>query len=164
MSLINDITSRQIRARGQDPHLRPIIDRVEAAQHDGATSSEVIAVALKATRDQYLREQRTPGARTLRADAYLAATVGAVERPYQLQDLPTGSDKTMHFFMSAGLAAGMERQLADWYVPAPVARGVAIGLTTGLGFLKEVADLFTSGFNRDDLRADTMGARRPFSP
>lgn len=164
MSLINRMQEDRLRRVGQDPHYRPIVSAVEAAQHDGASSGEVLGAALRATRDQYVKEGRTLDREDVRHDAFLAAGVGAVEAPYQLSDLPAGTDKTKHFMVSAEIASRIDQGLeALRIVPQPARKAIAVGITTGLGFLKEVLDVFGSGFNRQDLKADLAGAEAPFS-
>lgn len=164
MSLINRLQEDRLRRIGQDPHLRPVIDTVKATQRDGVSPDEVMATALRATRDQYVKEGRRLDAENVRNDAYMAASVGSVESPYQLAGLPEGSDKTKHYMLSAEIASRIDRTLDDLrVVPEPARQALAIGLTTGLGFLKEVLDIFGSGFNRQDLKADLEGAKAPFS-
>lgn len=164
MSLINRLGEDRLRRIGQDPHYRPIIDAVKGVQRNGVSSEEVLTTALRATRDQYVKEGRKLDSEDLRHDAFMAASVGSVESPYQLSDMPEGDDKTKHFLVSGELASGIDQKLDELrIVPKPARKAIAIGVTTGLGFLKEVLDVFTTGFNRQDLQADVAGAKRPFS-
>lgn len=164
MSLINRLQEDRLRRIGQDPHFRPVIDAVKSVQRDGVASDTVLGTALRATHDQYVKEGRALDPENVRHDAFMAASVGSVERPYQLSDMPAGADKTKHFLVSGELASGIDRTLDDLkVVPRPARKAIAIGVTTSLGFLKEVLDLFTTGFNRQDLQADVAGAKRPFS-
>jgi len=164
MSLINRMQEDRLRRIGQDSHYRPIVDAIKAVQHDGVSSQEVVQTALRATRDQYVKEGRKLDPENVRRDAYTAASVSAVESPYQMSDLPEGDDKTKHFMVSGEIASRIDQGLdALKVVPQPARRAIAVGLTTGIGFLKEVLDIFGTGFNRQDLKADVKGAKAPFS-
>ncbi len=164
MSLINRLQEDHLRRVGQNPHFRPVVDQVKAAQHDGVSSNEVLETALKATRDQYVKEGRRLDPENLRNDAFMAATVASVEAPYQLSDMPAGTDKTKHYMQSGQIASRIDRTLDDLkIVPEGARKAIAVGVTTGLGFLKEVLDVFGTGFNREDLQADVAGAKAPFS-
>lgn len=161
MSLLNRLQEDRLRRIGQDPHYRPVVDAVKAAQRDGVSSEAVLDTAFRATRDQYVKEGRRLDPENVRHDAFMAASVGSVETPYQLADMPEGTDKTKHFMVSGEVASGIDRRLDDLkVVPRPARKAIAIGVTTGLGFLKEVLDLFSTGFNRQDLQADVAGAKR----
>lgn len=163
MSLINDLGEKKIKGLRKDPHYQPIIDEIKQSQHDGITSDEVVETALKATRDQFVKEGRKLDKEDLRKDAFLAATAASVEAPYQMKDMPEGSDKTKHYLLWGAMAAKIDQSLdALGIIPAGARKKIAIGLSMSVGYLKEVADLFTSGFNREDLKADQKGVRSPF--
>lgn len=164
MSWLNDRLEAPLRRVQADPRYRPILDEIEKVQEDGVSSDEIARTAIRATRDAYLRERRRLDPEDIRYDAYLAASAAALEKPYQLSDTPPGPDKSQHFFVSGAIAARIDQWLDGLrIVPGPVRRSLGVGVSIALGFLKEVADVFTSGFNRSDLAADWRGARSPFA-
>jgi len=164
MSLINRLQEDRLRRIGNDPHYRPVVDTVKATQHDGVASSQVLETALRATRDQYVKEGRKLDPEKVRTDAYMAASVASVESPYQMSDLPDGTDKSKHFLVSAEISSHIDQGLeAVKVVPESARKAIAVGVTTGIGFFKEVLDIFTTGFNRQDLKADVQGAKAPYS-
>lgn len=164
MSWLNDRLEGPLRKAQADPHYRPIIAEIEKVQMDGVSSDEIARTAIKATRDVYVRENRKLDLEDIRYDAYLAASAAALEKPYQLSDAPAGPDKSQHLFVSGTIAAKVDQWLdALRIVPAPVRRFLGVGISVTLGFFKEVADVFSSGFSRDDLKADWKGARSPFA-
>lgn len=158
MGALNGSLESRLRQVAADPRQKPVVDVVRAVQHDGATSSEVLAVALKATRDSYVRSGRVLDSRAMRADAFLAAATASIEKPYQLEDAPGGVDKAMHFFVSGFMAAKIKEKLA--YLPAAWSDAIARTATLGIGFIKEITDIPSSGFSRADLSADIAGASR----
>ncbi|MEB3285374.1 MAG: hypothetical protein VKN33_08820 [Candidatus Sericytochromatia bacterium] len=161
---MNDQIQNQLRRVRQDARLVPALAAVkEAKQVPGATSKEVYAAAIRASRDSFIRE----GARALddevRERALLLASVAAVDSQVSLADLPHGADKTRHAFLSGWLSLKIARA-ADVVLPRWVAEKVGIVGSFALGFLKEVYDMvFATGFSRADLVADWSGARLPFS-
>lgn len=163
MSWINDRQEAKFNRLRNDPHYRPIIDAVRQVQHNGVAPTTVVHEAVKATRDQYVASGRRIDTEDIRRDAFLAATAASIEAPYELDGLPQGTDKTKHYFWSGAFAAKIDQALdALRVIPQGVRQTVAIGATVFVGWLKEVADIFTTGFSREDLQADRMGARSPF--
>lgn len=163
MSWLNDRLEGPLRKAQANPHYRPIIDEIENVQTDGVSSDEIARTAVKATRDVYVRENRKLDLEDIRYDAYLAASAAALEKPYQLSDAPEGPDKSQHLFVSGTISAKIDQWLDNLrIIPGPVRRFLGVSISVTLGFFKEVADIFTSGFNRDDLKADWKGARSPF--
>lgn len=155
MSWINDLLEKPLRKRLTDPHFKPAVLAAEAAKHDGATTAEVLEAALTATRDTYVREGRPLDAKDIRVDAFKATGAAAMEKPFQAGDLPTGTDKAQHFFVSGEIAGRIENALS--WLPFGLSVPIARGLTKSVGFMKEVIDLTTSGFSREDLKADYAG-------
>ncbi|HBN08028.1 MAG TPA: hypothetical protein DD435_05065 [Cyanobacteria bacterium UBA8530] len=163
MSWLNDISEKKIRNLAKDPHYRPIVDSIEKVQHDGVSSREVIEQAIKATRDQFVKEGRKVDIEHLREDAFKAATAASVEAPYQLMGLPEGTDKTKHFFAWGALASQIDQSLEVLkIIPQGARKSISVGLAMFVGQLKEVADIFTSGYDKKDLEADRQGAKSPF--
>lgn len=163
MSWINDRTEAKYAKLRHDPHYKPIVDAVRQVQRDGVSPEVVVNAAVRATRDQYVASGRPIDTEDIRRDAFLAATAASIEAPYELDGLPQGTDKTKHFFWSGAFAARIDQALdALKIVPRRVREAVAVGLTVTVGWLKEVADIFTTGFSKEDLKADRLGARSPF--
>ncbi len=164
MSWLNDRLEVPLRKAQGDPHYRPVIDEILKSQKDGVSSDEIARVAVQATRDEYIREKRRIDPEDIRYDAFLAASAAALEKPYQLGDAPAGPDKAQHLFVSGTIAAKIDQWLDKLRViPSPVRHFLGVSVSVTLGFFKEIADIFTSGFSRDDLKADWKGARSPFA-
>lgn len=163
MSKINDILNSRIKSAARDPLTRAVADRVKQSNLSGASSNDVLEVAVKATKDEYVKAGKAaPSADTLREKAFLGAAVAASEKPFSLKDLPEGSDKTQHFFTSGVLSLTFSKW-ADTLLPKSWANWVGEKASYALGFGKEIYDkFFATGFNRDDLKADAAGAKRPF--
>ncbi|MNK87726.1 hypothetical protein D3C87_1076660 [compost metagenome] len=163
MSWINDRQESKFNRLRNDSHYGPIVDAVRKVQKDGVAPQTVIEEAVRATRDQYVASGRPIDTEDIRRDAFLAATAGSIEAPYELSGLPEGTDKTKHYFWSGAFSAKIDQALdALKVVPRSVRETVAVGATVFVGWLKEVADLFTTGYSKDDLKADRMGAKSPF--
>jgi hypothetical protein len=163
MSWINDRQEAKYKGLRNDPHYRPIVDAVRQVQRDGVSPDEVVAAAVRATRDQYVASGRRIDREDIRRDAFLAATAASIEAPYELSGLPAGQDKTKHYFWSGAFAAKVDQALdALRIIPQGLRQKAAIGASVFVGWLKEVADVFTTGYSREDLQADRMGAKRPF--
>lgn len=163
MSWINDRQEAKYKGLRNDPHYRPIIDAVRAVQADGVAPQAVVDAAVRATRDQYVASGRKIDREDIRRDAFLAATAACIEAPYALSGLPEGHDKTKHYFWSGAFAARVDQMLDTLrIVPEGIRQHAAYGAAMTVGWLKEVADIFTSGFSREDLKADRLGAKSPF--
>lgn len=163
MSWINERQEAKYRRLRNDPHYRPIIDSVRAVQANGVAPDTVIREAVRATRDRYVAAGKPIDQEDVRHDAFMAATAASIEAPYELSGLPKGTDKTKHFFWSAAFAARVDQVLDTLrIIPEGMRRAVSIGASVFVGWLKEVADIFTSGYSREDLLADRLGARSPF--
>lgn len=164
MSWLNDRLEGPLRKAAASPHYRPIIDEIEKVQKNGVSSDEIARTAIRATRDVYIRENRKIDAEDVRYDAFLAASAAALEQPYQLSDAPEGPDKSQHLFVSGAISAKVDQWLDTLRIlPSPVRKFLGVTVSVTLGFFKEVADVFSSGFNRDDLKADWKGANSPFA-
>ncbi|MNS86539.1 lipoprotein [compost metagenome] len=162
MSGINNAIENRLKAVRQDARFRPAIDQVKAANRQGVTSNELLDVAVKATVDEYKASGRRIDADQVRQRAFLAAAAAAAETPIQLSDLPEGDDKTKHFFVS-GLISIKVAEVADKLLPRGLAEKIGTGASIFMGWGKEVYDkFFATGYNRDDLKADVAGAKRPF--
>lgn len=162
MGWINNLNEGKLKEVANKPHYRPVVDAIEKVQHDGVEPKAVIDEAIKATKDQYVKENRELDPEEIRKDAFLAASSASVEVPYELKGLPAGSDKTKHYFVSGTIASQIDETLESIKVPKGIRQKIAIGATVTLGWLKEVTDIFSSGFNKDDLKADKSGAKIPF--
>ncbi len=163
MSWINDRQEAKFSRLRNDPHYRPIIDAVRQVQKNGVEPSTVTREAVRATRDQYVAAGRRIDQEDIRRDAFLAATAACIEAPYELSGLPEGTDKTKHYFWSGAFAAKIDQALdALRIVPQGARQSIAIGSSIVVGWLKEVADVFTTGYSRSDLLADRLGAGSPF--
>ena len=163
MSWINDRQEARFTRLKNDPHYGPIVTAVRQVQQDGVTPETVVNAAVKATRDQYVASGRRIDKEDIRRDAFLAATAASFEAPYELSGLPEGTDKTKHFFWSGAFAARIDQVLdAAKIVPQRVREAVAVSMTVLVGWLKEVADIFTTGYSKEDLVADRLGAKSPF--
>jgi hypothetical protein len=163
MSWINERTEAKFTQLRNDPHYKPIVDAVRQVQADGVTPAVVVQEAVRATRDQYVASGRKVDQEDIRRDAFLAATAASIEAPYELAGLPEGADKTKHYFWSGAFSAKIDQSLdALRILPRSLREGVAVGTTVFVGWLKEVADTFTSGYSREDLLADRLGAKSPF--
>ncbi|MEB3222733.1 MAG: hypothetical protein VKS61_11705 [Candidatus Sericytochromatia bacterium] len=160
MSWINDRLESRLRAVRQDERLRPAIDAVKAAgARPGVTGEALLDVALVAARDSYARSVHAPTADQIRERALLAAAAASAEQGISLAGLPAGTDKARHFFLSGWLALQLARA-ADTLLPRRLAEPVGVAGSVAIGFLKEVYDaFFATGFSREDLQADTAGAR-----
>jgi hypothetical protein len=159
---IDNALENRLHQVATDARFRPVIDQVKAAHHDGTTSSELLDVAVKATRDEYKRSNRPVDADKLREDAFLATAAAAAESDLQLADLPQGGDKTEHFFMS-GLISLKATSIFDKVMPRAWAEKLGTAASVAVGYAKEVGDkFFGTGFDRDDIKADKAGAKRPF--
>jgi uncharacterized protein YfiM (DUF2279 family) len=164
MSWINDQLESRLRTVRQDGRMRPIIDQVKASGQT-TTSDRVLQVAARAARDSFTREGvKAPSATQVRERAFLAAAAAATETPIVMTDIPKGSDKTQHFFMS-GMISLKVAAFADKLLPRTFAEKLGVGASVTVGWLKEVYDHFfaPTGYNPEDLRADVAGAKRPFS-
>lgn len=163
MSKINDILNSRIQSAGRDPITRAVANQVKAANLQGASSNDVLNVAVKATQDHFVKSGKPmPSANVIREKAFLGAAVATSEKPVELKDLPAGSDKTQHFFTSGVLSLTFAN-FADKLLPRSWAEKLGEKLSFGIGFGKEIYDkFFATGFNRDDLKADAAGAKRPF--
>ena len=162
MSRINTMIENQLKTVRQDARFRPAIDQVKAANRKGVTSNELLDVAVKATVDEYKASGRKVKADEIRERAFLAAAAASTETSIQLADLPQGDDKTKHFFVS-GVLSMKAADLADKLLPRSWAEKLGAGASIALGWVKEVYDAaFATGYNRDDLKADVAGAKRPF--
>lgn len=163
MSWINERTEAKFTRLRNDPHYQPIVDAVRQVQADGVKPEVVVQEAVRATRDQYVSSGRAIDTEDIRRDAFLAAAAASIEAPYELSGLPEGTDKTKHYFLSGTFAATIDQTLdALRIIPRGVREGVAVGTTVFVGWLKEVADLFTTGYSKEDLKADRLGAKSPF--
>lgn len=163
MSWINERIEAKFTQLRNDPHYQPIVEAVRNVQKDGVSPETVVKEAVRATRDQYVASGRAIDTEDIRRDAFLAATAASLETPYQLDGLPMGTDKTQHFFMSGAIAARIDQALdALRIVPQRLREALAFGTSVFVGWLKEVTDLFTTGYSREDLRANRLGARSPF--
>lgn len=164
MSWINDQIESRLRTVRKDARMRPIIDQVNATgQAQGASSDELLAVAARAARDSFVREGKRPSNDQIRERAFLAAAAAATEKPRVLRDIPPGTDKTQHFFVS-GMISLKVAEVADKILPRRWAEQLGIGASVTLGWLKEVYDQFAAtGYSREDLKADVAGAQKPFS-
>ncbi|MBM3270796.1 MAG: hypothetical protein FJZ01_24460 [Candidatus Sericytochromatia bacterium] len=163
MSWLNDRLEGPLRKAAADPRYRPAIDAVLAAQKDDVAARDLAAVARQAMRDQYVRDGRRLDPEDINYDAHLAASVAALEKPYQLGDVPAGGDKAQHYWVSGAISSKVDAALDKlWVVPGFMRRGLGVGISMGLGFLKEVADVFGSGFSTADLSADWRGATGAF--
>jgi hypothetical protein len=163
MSWINERQEAKFTRLRNDPHYRPIVDAVRQVQKDGVAPATVVQEAVRATRDQYVASGRKIDQEDIRRDAFLAATAASFEAPYSLEGLPAGDDKTKHYFWSGAFAAKVDQSLdALRILPQRLRESVAIGSTLFVGWLKEVADIFTTGYSREDLLADRLGAKSPF--
>jgi uncharacterized protein YfiM (DUF2279 family) len=162
MSGINNAIENKLKTVRQDARFRPVIDQVKAANHQGVTSDELLKVAVKATVDEYKSSGRTINQNEVRERAFLAAAAASSETSIQLADLPEGDDKTKHFFVS-GLISLKATDIADKLLPRSWAEKLGTGFSIFMGWGKEVYDkFFATGYNRDDLKADVAGAKRPF--
>lgn len=163
MSQINDLLNSRIRNAARDPLTRAVADRVKQSNLSGVSSADVLEVAVAATKDQYLKAGKgAPSADVIREKAFLGAAVAASEKPFELKDLPAGTDKTQHFFTSGVLSLTFAKW-ADTLLPKSWANWLGEKASYALGFGKEIYDkFFATGFNRDDLKADLAGAKRPF--
>lgn len=162
MSGINNMIEGKLKTVRQDARFRPVIDQVKAANHQGVTSDELLTVAVKATVDEYKASGRRINQDEIRSRAFLAAAAAAAETPMSLADLPQGDDKTKHFFVS-GLISMKIAEAADKILPRGLSEKIGTGLSIALGWGKEVYDkFFATGYNREDLKADVAGAKRPF--
>jgi hypothetical protein len=163
MSWLNDKLEAPLRKVLASPHYKPVIAEIEAAQRNGATSSEIRDVAVKGMRARWIREGKKLDAEDIRSEAFLAASAAAVDKPYQLADAPEGEDKAQHLFVSGAISSYIDSTLDKArIIPGFVRKGLAVGLTMTVGFFKEVADILTSGFNTGDLKADWLGATLVF--
>lgn len=163
MSWINDRQEARFNRLRQDPHYGPIVAAVRQVQKDGVSPETVVNAAVRATRDQYVASGRRIDTEDIRRDAFLAATAASIEAPYELSGLPEGNDKTKHYFWSGAFSARIDQALdALKIVPQRVRESVAVGTTVFVGWLKEVADIFTTGYSKEDLVADRLGAKSPF--
>ncbi|MBM3276028.1 MAG: hypothetical protein FJZ00_12815 [Candidatus Sericytochromatia bacterium] len=163
MSWLNDKLEAPLRKALVNPHYKPVIAKIEAAQRNGVTSREIRDVAVRGMRERWVVEGRKLDPEDIRSEAFLAASAAAVDKPYQLADTPEGEDKAQHLFVSGTLSSYIDSTLEKaLFVPGIVRRGLALGLTMTVGFFKEVADIFTTGFSTGDLKADWLGATAPF--
>lgn len=162
MSSINRYIERRFEGVRQDAHYRPIIDQVKASARPGATSDQVLEAAVCATKDQFKREGKMASDHLVREQAFLAAAAASMEQSMTLSDLPEGDDKTKHF-MTSGFLSLTVSKWADKLLPRGLAEKIGVGVSFGIGWAKEVYDhFFATGYNRDDLKADMAGAKRPF--
>lgn len=163
MSWINDRQESKFNQLRNDPHYKPIVDAVRKVQKDGVAPETVVQEAVRATRDQYVASGRKIDTEDIRRDAFLAATAASIEAPFEMVGLPEGTDKTKHYFWSGAFAAKIDQNLdALRIVPQRVRESVSVGTAVFVGWLKEVADIFTTGYSKEDLKADRMGAKSPF--
>ena len=163
MSWINDRQEAKFNRLRNDPHYGPIVDAVRKVQKNGVSPETVVQEAVRATRDQYIASGRRIDTEDIRRDAFLAATAASIEAPYELSGLPEGTDKTKHYFWCGAFSARIDQALdALKVVPRGVRESVAFGTTMLVGWLKEVADIFNTGYSKEDLQADRLGAKSPF--
>jgi uncharacterized protein YfiM (DUF2279 family) len=164
VSWINDRLESRLRAVRQDVLMRPAIDAVKAAAgRPGVTGQALLDVSLAATRDSYERSIYGPAPDQLRERALLAAAAASAETGISLEGLPTGADKTRHYFLSGWISLQLARA-ADVLLPRGLAEHLGVGGSVAMGLLKEVHDVFFgTGFSREDLQADLAGARAPFA-
>jgi uncharacterized protein YfiM (DUF2279 family) len=164
VSWINDRLESRLRAVRQDERMRPAIDAVKgAAGQPGVTGEALLDVSLNATRDSYARSPHGPAPDQLRERALLAAAAASAEAGISLESLPTGADKTRHYFLSGWMSLQLARA-ADVLLPRRLAEHLGVGGSVAVGLLKEVYDAcFGTGFSREDLQADVAGARAPFA-
>lgn len=162
MSSINNFLEGRFNAVRRDASYRPVIDKVKAEAKNGASSHDVLNVAMSATVDQFKRQGKKLDAHAVREAAFLAAAAASIEQPFEMKDMPAGDDKTKHFLTSGFLSVTVAKW-ADKVLPRGLAEKIGIGASAGLGWAKEVYDkFFGTGYNKDDLKADFAGAKRPF--
>lgn len=144
----------------QDPALRAGIDAVKAKAASGeATSADVLQLAWREAAASYARQGQVVGGEAIRGRALAMATAASMEEPYQLSDLPRGTDKSKHFMVSAWVSQKITAA-ADRFLPRFLAEWVGLGLTKAAGVAKEIVDKLTGGdMSREDLVADFQGAR-----
>lgn len=144
----------------QDPVLRAGIDAVKAKAASGqATSADVLNLAWREAAASYAKQGQVVGSEAIRGRALAMATAATLEAPYQLSDLPKGTDKSKHFMVSAW-AAQKFTAAADRFLPRFAAEWFGLGLTKAAGVLKEIVDKLTGGdMSREDIVADFQGAR-----
>lgn len=160
MSGINTMIEGKLRNVRNDARVRPVIDSVKAAAPKN--SDAALDVAMRASRDSFVREGKKASADDIRERAFLAAAAAATEKPMNFSDLPAGDDKVKHFFVSGVISLAVSK-VADVVLPASWAHAIGTGASVTLGFFKEIYDqFFATGFNREDLAADKAGAARPF--
>lgn len=162
MSKLNQALENRLSQVRQDARYRPMIDAVKAERPAGLTSDQLLDTAVRATVDEFKRSGRPLKADAVREAALLAATAAAVEAPVELADLPAGTDKTQHFLASAYLS--LKATVAfDKVLPRRWAESLGTAASVTLGWVKELYDAaFATGYNREDLKADVAGAKRPY--
>ena len=159
---VDNFLETRLRKVRNDATYRPVIDAVKAANHKGITSNELLDVAVAATRDEFKREGKTAKGAEVRDRALVAALAASTETGIQLADLPEGTDKTEHF-LASGVLSAKASGFFDKFLPKSWSEKIGYGISMAFGYAKEINDkFFGTGYDRDDLKADRAGAKRPF--
>jgi hypothetical protein len=158
VSAINDRIEARLRVVGRDERYRSVVDALASSREvSGLRSVDLVRESLQLSCHVF----GFGDVGRNRERAYLAAAVAASEHPYDLVDLPSGSDKAKHFFLSGYLSAWLGGRLS--FLPGRLEERVAAALVVGVGWFKEVFDcFFGSGYSREDLQANVRGAWSPF--
>lgn len=143
----------------QDPAYRPVILAVEEAILHRDNLEALHRTAREAAREQLrLQLGREPKRNEVLERAYVSAAAAIIARPYSLP----GIADLKHYFVSAALSSRAYRKLSRLPLPDPLREATAVRMAVSLGVFKELLDIPSSGFDRNDLQADVQGARSPF--
>ncbi len=137
-------------------HLQNLVDEIQARRTSGLPSSDVIRMALRCAEEQYRRDGIIPKPVDLWYSAFVGACAVSLQDPFGMADLPLGTDKTSHFFVTGTLVFGTYKRL--WWLPKQTRIDWSVGIALWTGRMKETLDLMSSGYNNLDMRANTMGA------
>lgn len=163
MSRINDRLEHWVLGRTRVPARAEVVRKLEDRAADGLAMQTLRAEAVRQTRDVFHRAGRKPDAERIAFEANLALAAVSLRKPFVTPELPGGTDRTTHAFLSGTLAAWLADRLDRLpLMPAQVARGVGSGLSAAAGVVKELLDLGGSGFSRSDLQANLVGIRNAF--
>lgn len=162
MSRLNQMLESRLKAAANDPRRAAAVQAAQRAAGAGGDSEAVLAAAETAMRDTFVKSGARPSERAIEEQAFLAAGLAMTRANVPLKDVPGTFDSPKHYFLSGFLSAKVAN-MADVILPRGLAEKIGFGASMAAGFFKEVLDMAVgSGFDKQDLEVDAMGARRPF--
>ncbi|MEB3204950.1 MAG: hypothetical protein VKP57_09645 [Candidatus Sericytochromatia bacterium] len=163
MSRVNDRLEHWVLGRTRVPARAEVVKKLEDRVAAGLDMRTLRAEANLHVRDAFQRSGRRPDAERIAFEANLALAAVSLRQPFVTPELPGGTDKTTHAFLSGTLTAWLADRLDRVpLMPVRVARGLGAGLSAAAGVVKEVLDIGGTGFSRSDLQANMVGIRNAF--